>query len=81
MAHSGDNNLGAYLNTADFWGGAGAVWEVWLDQRFSDKKQRDDDANEFDEQVVRLAEFMKQTGWDSPRVRQVRGYKSARKNP
>ena len=71
LATTKDPRLRDCLDSVDFWGGAGAVWEVYLDEEFSDDRQRKVDARKFDAAVGRLAEIMESRGWASPRVRQV----------
>jgi hypothetical protein len=73
LALAGDPEFRILLGSVDFWGGAGAVWEVYLDERFSDREQQKADEREFHGAIVRLADKMKTLRWDSPRVRQVAG--------
>jgi hypothetical protein len=75
LARRSDPDLQTCLEAVDFWGGFGSIWELYLDEEFTDKNQQNGDTREFDLAVVKLAEAMKSRGWDSPRIRQVANLK------
>jgi len=47
------NDIRKVLNSVDMWGGAGAVWEVYIDNEIQEKK--------FKQEIIKLIDLMEET--------------------